>query len=188
MSRQGRRQLWDLSVVLAPAVFTTPQVLPTEEILLPSHLSLSRQRWHTHGWCGGAWRRGPCVWCSLSHSPCTHHKSLQRHWIQGCCHIRLSGIFMRSHVIHERKDNRSKVTTLKQETSSPLELKFHQHREINKYLLDTQYVHRKTAILLFRSRAGKVKHNLNSSAWLHSCFLRPELYLSGCHAGEFRLT
>lgn len=125
---------------------------------------------------------------SLSYSPCTHHKSLQWHWIQGCCHTQLSGIFMRSHVIHGRKDNTSNVTNLKQETSTPLELKFHQHREINKYLLDTQYVHRETAILLFRSRVRKLKHNLNSSALLHSCFLSPELCLSGCYIGEFRLT
>lgn len=56
---------------------------------------------------------------------------------------------MRSHVIHGRKDNTSNnVTSLMQETSSPLSLKVSPNWGMNKYLLDTQYVHSETTLLL----------------------------------------
>lgn len=73
----------------------------------------------THGWCGAAWHRGPCASCTPSYSPCTHRKSLQWHWIRGRGHSPLSGGPMRSHVVHERKDNRSGVTGLGREIASP---------------------------------------------------------------------
>lgn len=136
----------------------------------------------THGWHGAAWHRGPCALCSWSYFPGTHRRSLPQHRIPAHCHTPLSVGPMRSRVIHERQDNRGKVTNL-----FPSSWKSHQHGRVNKYLLDTQYVHCETVNYapIQRRRPSHGKHTLSSLAFLHDCpTLSPELNLSGCHGGD----